>query len=75
MLSSTPYFLKIEQDYNHALMDKYRTFLHFYHVNNEYQDDFEDLMALRHRSYNRTASSGVSLTRTLFRFLPWPRRL
>lgn len=48
-------FLKIEQDYNHALMDKYRTFLHFYHVNNEYQDDFEDLMALRHRSYNRHA--------------------
>lgn len=48
-------FLKIEQDYNHALMDKYRTFLHFYHVNDEYQDDFEDLMALRHRSYNRHA--------------------
>lgn len=48
-------FLKIEQDYNHALMDKYRTFLHFYHVSEEYEDDFEDLMSLRHRSYNRHA--------------------
>lgn len=50
-------FLKIEQDYHHALMDKYRTFLHFYHVKDEYQDDFEDLMGLRHRSYSRHAMS------------------
>lgn len=48
-------FLKVEQDYNHALMDKYRSFLHFYHVQDEYKADFEDVMALRHRSYNRHA--------------------
>ena len=46
-------FLKIEQEYNHALMCKYQTFLHFYHVNDEYQEDYDHLMYLRHRSYNR----------------------
>ena len=46
-------FLKIEQEYNHALMCKYQTFLHFYHINDEYQDDYEELMYLRHRCYNR----------------------
>lgn len=48
-------FLKIEQDYNHALMDKYRTFLHFYHVKDEYQGDLDDLMDMRHRCHNRHA--------------------
>lgn len=48
-------FLKIEQDYNHALMDKYRTFLHFYHVKDEYKDELDDVMGLRHRSYSRHA--------------------
>lgn len=48
-------FLKIEQDYNHALMDKYRTFLHFYHVKDEYRQDLDDVMGLRHRSYSRHA--------------------
>lgn len=46
-------FLKTEQEYNHALMCKYQTFLHFYHVNDEYQEDYNHLMYLRHRSYNR----------------------
>lgn len=46
-------FLKIEQEYNHALMCKYQTFLHFYHVNDEYQDDYDELMYLRHKSYVR----------------------
>lgn len=48
-------FLKIEQDYNHALMDKYRTFLHFYHVKDEYQASLDEVMGLRHRSYARHA--------------------
>jgi len=46
-------FLKVEQQYNHSLMCKYQTFLHFYHINDEYADEYEDLMYLRHRSYNR----------------------
>lgn len=48
-------FLKIEQGYHHALMDKYRTFLHFHHVRDEYSDDFDDLMWRRHRTYARHA--------------------
>ena len=48
-------FLKIEQEYNHALMCKYQTFLHFFHVKDEYEDDYEDLMTLRHRSFSRQA--------------------
>lgn len=48
-------FLKIEQEYNHALMDKYRTFLHFYHVKDEYKDGLDEVMSLRHRSYSRHA--------------------
>lgn len=48
-------FLKNEQEYNHALMCKYQTFLHFYHINDEYQEDYDELMYLRHRSYNRHA--------------------
>ena len=46
-------FLKLEQEYNHSLMCKYQTFLHFYHINDEYQDDYDELMYLRHRSYVR----------------------
>ena len=46
-------FLKIEQEYNHSLMCKYQTFLHFYHVKDEYKDDYDELMYLRHRSYAR----------------------
>ena len=46
-------FLKIEQEYNHALMDKYRSFLHFYHVRDEYKEDYEDLMIKRHTVNNR----------------------
>lgn len=46
-------FLKIEQEYNHSLMCKYQTFLHFYHISDEYQDEYDDLMYLRHRSYAR----------------------
>lgn len=58
-------FLKIEQDYNHALMDKYRTFLHFYHVKDEYQDGLDEVMGLRHRSYARHAmQKDKSLTRS-----------
>lgn len=48
-------FLKIEQEYNHSLMCKYQTFLHFYHVNDEYQEQYDDLMFMRHRSYSRHA--------------------
>lgn len=48
-------FLKIEQEYNHALMDKYRSFLHFYHVRDEYKDEYEDLMIKRHTVNNRMA--------------------
>lgn len=48
-------FMKTEQEYNHALMCKYQTFLHFYHVKDEYEEDHEELMALRHRSYARRA--------------------
>lgn len=48
-------FMKIEQEYNHSLMCKYRTFLHFYHVKDEYENEYEDMMALRHRSYARHA--------------------
>ena len=48
-------FLKIEQEYNHSLMCKYRSFLHFYHVKDEYKDDFEDLMIKRHTVNNRMA--------------------
>lgn len=46
-------FLKVEQEYNHSLMCKYQTFLHFFHISDEYQDDYDQLMYLRHRSYNR----------------------
>ena len=48
-------FLKIEQDYHHSLMDKYRTFLHFYHVSDEYQTDLDEVMELRHRRDARHA--------------------
>lgn len=41
-------FLKVEQEYNHALMDKYQSFLHFFHVRDEYQDELEEVMELRH---------------------------
>lgn len=50
-------FLKIEQEYNHALIDKYQTFLHFFHVKEEYQGDLDDVMALRHRASARRAMS------------------
>jgi len=53
-------FLKNEQEYNHALMCKYQTFLHFYHINDEYQEDYDELMYLRHRSYNRHAMAESS---------------
>ena len=46
-------FLKIEQEYNHAVMCKYQTFLHFYHIEDEYKDEYEDLMYLRHKAYAR----------------------
>lgn len=48
-------FLKIEQEYNHSLMCKYRSFLHFYHVRDEYKDDYEELMIKRHTVNNRMA--------------------
>ena len=48
-------FLKIEQEYDHSLMCKYQTFLHFYHIKDEYKDEYEDLMYLRHKTFNREA--------------------
>lgn len=48
-------FLKIEQDYNHALMDKYQTFLHFFHVREEYQDGLDAVLELRSRTFRRRA--------------------
>lgn len=48
-------FLKVEQEYNHAVMAKYQTFLHFYHPKEEYQDDLDDLEYKRTRSSARHA--------------------
>ncbi len=60
-------FLKTEQEYNHALMCKYQTFLHFYHVKDEYQDEYDDLMYLRHRS---TARRDMKNDKSLRRMTP-----
>ena len=43
-------FLKVERDYNHAVMCKYQTFLHFYHSQTEYVEQYEDVQFLRTRS-------------------------
>ena len=48
-------FLQTEQEYHHSLMCKYRSFLHFYHVRDEYKDDYEELMIKRHTVNNRMA--------------------
>lgn len=48
-------FLKVEQEYNHALMCKYQTFLHFFHVKDEYQAGLDEIMDLRYRSRARHA--------------------
>ncbi len=48
-------FLKVEQEYNHALMDKYQSFLHFFHVRAEYQDELDSVMELRHTVHARRA--------------------
>ncbi len=50
-------FLKIEQDYNEALMNKYQRFLHFFHMPDEYKEDVDDTLQLKYRSNRRHAMS------------------
>ena len=59
-------FLKIEQQYNHALMCKYQKFLDFYHTDENYKDEFDELYYVRQKALGREAMKNDPAFQTKF---------